>query len=220
MERFDCDPERDRVELDQHLERPPPRPAAICARMVMLATSTVPGRVPAVARALADQGDGPAIDALLRLPAHVPGVVEGTFAAITRGVSRPRVDGSSAPAALALELRPSRGRSHAALRERLQAAFEASGRLEALCDRVGAPAEATVLRVVLHPNEHAIPWAEELGRIASRALPLAGTRLWVSGWCFDRHGPIRPAAAVLLVDAWCRHARALAVSPSVQGRQG
>jgi hypothetical protein len=163
-------------------------------------------------------------------------------------VTRPRLDGSPAPTLLALELPISRGRSHAALRGRLEAAFSPAGLVEPLTVRRGPGAAATLLRVVLEggtgaagrrgaPSPHGaitqetqrtstvVPTtadeasvlrsrAEELGRIAARALPLAGTRLWVHGWCFDRHGPLRPAAAVLLVDAWGRYAHARAVSPS------
>ena len=205
--RFECDPERDRAKLDDDLAAAPPRSASTCARMVRLATSTVPGRVGAVARALADQGDGAAVDALLMLPQHVPGVVEGTFAAITRGVSRPRRDGTAAPSWLALELRATNARGHGALQARVQAAFASAQVLESL---VPGPVERpapTLFRVVLRSPAQ-VSLGEELGRIASRALVLAGSRLWVHGWCFDRHGPFRPTAAALLVDAWCRRARA------------
>ncbi len=139
--------------------------AAECQRLATLA-HRIPGRQRRVAGALGNQRSAPAVDALLRTPSTVPGVVEGLFRAFRAGVRRIHADLPAevpvrsredrapteiwtSPAVLALDFRSSRSRQFPALLRRARLSFgSALERLE-----LGAPATKnpnnTVYRLAL-----------------------------------------------------------------------
>ncbi len=112
--------------------------AAECERLAALA-HRIPGRQRRVAAALGGQRSAPAVDALLRLPSTLPGVVEGLFRAFRAGVRRIHtvevpleVPGNAlgrgaaswtSPAVLALDFRSSRSRQFPALLRRARLSF-------------------------------------------------------------------------------------------------
>jgi hypothetical protein len=183
-----------------------------CLQAVEL-VALVPGWVSRVARVLSDQRDAAAVDALLGLPHHVPGVVEGIYGALAAGVTRCRRDGTSAAAMLALDFRHSRAHFFEDALERARGLFGAA--FEHLS--VGGKA---YYRFVLASGRgtlagraaaagHDVSWLHEhLGR-------LRGTRLWLNGWCFPSEGPLRPPVQVHLVRGWLSWA---ASQTTTQGR--
>lgn len=180
-----------------------------CARMVEL-SGAVPGRVRHVAAALARQRDAAAVEALRGLPAETPGVVEGLFGAVRHGVVRRRLDGAEFPHMIALEFRSSSSRRFPRLLARASAAF--GHELERI--RVGSRLHYRVAVIVERP-----PSPRLAARVASFELDLEalhrdlarirGVRLWLNGWCFDDHSPIRPRARVPLLHAWFEWLRAV-----------
>lgn len=180
-----------------------PLSATDCQRLVEL-VGPVPGRLKSVAHALSAQRDPAAVDALLQLPPHVPGVVEGLHAAMLAGVTRRWRSGHACPALFALDFRRSRSRSFASLLARAQQVFE--GDFERL--DVGGRLH---YRLSLREGRGTLA-----GRVAARAQDiqwlhgrlgrLRGTRLWLNGWCFPVDGPFRAPVQVHLVRAWLRFA--------------
>lgn len=176
-----------------------PLPASDCQRMVEH-VGLVPGRLRAVALALSAQRDAASIEALLLLPPHVPGVVEGIHGALLAGVTRTRRDGQPCPHLLAIDFRRSRAKSFSELLHRAQEVF--GSELERL-DVGGQPC----FRVSVHEGPGTFA-----GRVAARAQDiqwlhgrlgrLRGTRLWLNGWCFPVDGPWRAPVQVHLVRAW------------------
>lgn len=196
------DPRRDALEKLTHLlsaARRSPWRADECQRAVEL-IALVPGYVSRVARVLSDQRDAAAVEALLGLPAQVPGVIEGLYGAMNRGVTRQRRDGTPCRAMLALDFRHSRAQFFEDALERAGALFGAA--FEHLS--VGGKPH---YRVVLGQGRgtlagraaaasHDILWLHtHLGR-------LQGTRLWLNGWCFPAKGPLRAPVQVHLVRGW------------------
>lgn len=171
-----------------------------CVRMVEL-TADLPGRRARVVDALRQQRAPAALDALLTLPSQTPGVVEAVFAGLRHGVARPRLDGSAFPHMLALEFRSSKAARFPALIERATAAFGV--RLERL--RV---ADSLHYRFALFDDADASltaevrPLALDIEGIHRDLLRLRGVRLWLNGWCFDDHSPLRPPVRVPLLRAW------------------
>ncbi|MEM9460969.1 MAG: hypothetical protein AAGF11_42790 [Myxococcota bacterium] len=187
--------------LDRLLTRARRRPlSATDCQLLVEQVGLVPGRLRPVAHVLSAQRDPAAVDALLQLPPHVPGVVEGLHAAISAGVTRRWPSGQACPALFALDFRRSRARSFAALLDRARQVFnddferlDVGGQMHyrlslrqgpgTLAGRVSAKAQD-------------IQWLHgRLGR-------LKGTRLWLNGWCFGVNGPWRASVQVHLVRAW------------------
>ena len=164
------------------------------------AVGMVPGRERMVAEALSQQRDAAAVDALLRLPPYVPGVVEGVFGAIAAGRQRTRWDGEPCPHLLAIDFARSRAKSFSALLDRARRVFGPG--FERL-DVGGQPCYRVSLRrgpgtfagrVAAHAQD--IQWLHgKLGR-------LKGTRLWLNGWCLATNGPWRAPIQAHLLRAW------------------
>ena len=174
-------------------------PAEACWQLVEDLPLT-PGMMRRAAAALSSQSDGPAIDALLALPAGVPGVVEGVYKAMRHGVRRVRRDGTPFPAMLALDFRHSRAKAFPDALQRAWAVFgEAMDflRLEGKAAyRVRLHAERGTLAGRAAAAAHDVQWLH--GRLA----PLKGTRVWLNGWCFRPDSNLRPPAQVHLVRGW------------------
>lgn len=194
-----------RAEAAQALElllsraRRAPLPAADCQRLLEH-VGLVPGRLRHVAIALSMQRDAAAVDALLQLAPHVPGVVEGVHAAITEGVTRRRRDGEPCPALLALDFRRSRAKAFDDVLARAQQVF--GDDLEHL-DVDGQPC----FRVSLRDGRGTLAGrvaaaAQDVQWLHGRLARLKGTRLWINGWCFPVDGPWRAPIQVHLVRAW------------------
>lgn len=176
-----------------------PLSAAQCQRLLEH-VGLVPGRLRQVAHALSAQRDPAASEALLQLPPHVPGVVEGVHGALLAGVTRARRDGQPCPHLLAIDFRRSRAKGFAELLERAAQVF--GPELEAL-DVDGQPC----FRVSVWEGPGTFA-----GRVAARAQDiqwlhgrlgrLRGTRLWLNGWCFPVDGPWRAPIQIHLVRAW------------------
>jgi hypothetical protein len=187
------------LELLLSRARRAPLSAEDCQRLVEHC-GHVPGRLRQVALALSAQRDAAAVDALLQLAPHVPGVVEGVYAALATGVTRRRHDGQPGPARLALDFRRSRAKGFAAALARAQQAFGPD--FERL-DVDGQPC----FRVSLRDGRGTLA-----GRVASVAQDVQwlhqrlgrhkGTRLWLNGWCLPVDGPWRAPIQVHLVRAW------------------
>ncbi len=187
------------VELLLSRARRGPLPADDCQRLVEH-VGLVPGRLRHVAHALSAQRDAGAIDALLQLPPHVPGVVEGVHAAIVAGASRRRRDGEPCPPLLALDFRRSRAKAFADVLARAQQVFgpdlehlDVDG---VLCFRLSVRDGRGTLAGRVAAAAQDVQWLHgRLGR-------LKGTRLWINGWCFPVDGPWRAPIQVHLVRAW------------------
>lgn len=176
-----------------------PLPADDCQRLLDL-VALVPGRLRQVAAALSAQRDAAAVDALLQLPPHVPGVVEGIFAALAAGVARRRRDGQPCPPLLALDFRRSRAKAFDELLARTEHAF--GPELERL-DVDGQPSYRVTLREgrgTLAGRVAAV--AQDVQWLHARLGRLKGTRLWLNGWCFPVDGPWRAPIQVHLLRAW------------------
>lgn len=176
-----------------------PLSAADCQQMVEQ-VGLVPGRLKLVAHALSAQRDPAAVDALLQLPPHVPGVVEGLHAAILAGVTRRWPSGQASAALFALDFRRSRARSFAALLDRARLVFDDDfERLDVggqLHYRLSLQKGPGTLAGRVSAKAQDIQWLHgRLGR-------LKGTRLWLNGWCFEVDGPWRAPVQVHLVRAW------------------
>jgi hypothetical protein len=176
-----------------------PLPAEDCQRLLEH-VALVPGRLRHVAHALSAQRDAAAVDALLQLPPHVPGVVEGVHAAIAAGVARRRRDGDPCPPLLALDFRRSRAKGFGEVLARAQQAFGPD--LERLdvdgqpCFRVSVREGRGTLAGRVAALAQDVQWLHgRLGR-------LKGTRLWLNGWCFPVDGPWRAPIQVHLLRAW------------------
>lgn len=164
------------------------------------AVGMVPGRLRAVASAFSEQRDAAAVDALLRMPPHVPGVVEGVFGAIAAGRSRRRWDGEPCPHMLAIDFGRSRAKSFPPLLDRARRVFGSEfERLDVGGQpffRVGLRRGAGTFagRVAVHAQD--IQWLHgRLGRLKS-------TRLWLNGWCLAVDGPWRAPIQAHLLRAW------------------
>lgn len=176
-----------------------PLPAEDCQRLLEH-VALVPGRLRQVAHALSAQRDAAAVDALLQLPPHVPGVVEGVHAAILAGVTRHRRDGEPCPPLLALDFRRSRAKGFSEIVARAQQVFGPD--LERL-DVDGQPCYRVTVREgrgTLAGRVAAI--AQDVQWLHARTGRLKGTRLWLDGWCFPVDGPWRAPIQVHLVRAW------------------
>jgi hypothetical protein len=176
-----------------------PLPAEACWQIVE-DLPLAPGLLRRAALALSNQADGPAIDALLTLPAGIPGVVEGVYKAMRQGVRRRRVDGDECPAVLALDFRRSRAQTFADALRRAWAVF--GDGLEFL-EVDGKPAYR--LRLAAGRGTlagRAAAAAQDVQWLHGRLAPLRGTRLWLNGWCFPSDGTLRCPAQVHLVRGW------------------
>lgn len=170
-----------------------------CQRLLEHVT-LVPGRLRQVAHALSAQRDAAAVDALLQLPPHVPGVVEGASAAIAAGVARRRRDGEPCPPLLALDFRRSRAKGFGEVLARAQQAF--GPELEHL-DVDGQLTHRVTVREgrgTLAGRVAAL--AQDVQWLHARTGRLKGTRLWLNGWCFPVDGPWRAPIQVHLLRAW------------------
>lgn len=213
--------------LDALLAAADPPDDAACPRLAALAAQ-VPGRSRQVAAALGRAASSAAVDALLALPTTGPGVLEALHHCFARGVRRdmslqtgpeahvltdsepanrpPRL----APPLLALDFRGSRAHRFPELVRRAQALAQAPGaafealdldgkrryRLAFWPDRVPPRALAAALRT----SHLDLVW------LHARLARLQGTRLWLSGWCFDGQGPHSPAIQAHLLQAWLQAA--------------
>ena len=170
-----------------------------CQRLLEHVT-LVPGRLRQVTHALSAQRDAAAVDALLQLPPHVPGVVEGVYAALAAGVARRRRDGEPCPPLLALDFRRSRAKAFAEVLTRAQQVF--GPELERL-DVDGQPTHRVTVREgrgTLAGRVAAL--AQDVQWLHARTGRLKGTRLWLNGWCFPVDGPWRAPIQVHLLRAW------------------
>jgi hypothetical protein len=176
-----------------------PLTAEECQRLVEH-VALVPGRLRPVARALSAQRDAAAVDALLQLPPHVPGVVEGVHGAIAAGVTRRRRDGQPCAPLLAIDFRRSRARGFAEVLARARQAFGPE------LERLDVDGQACY-RVTLREGRGTLAGrvaavAQDVQWLHARLGRLKGTRLWLGGWCFPVDGPWRAPIQVHLVRAW------------------
>ncbi len=187
------------IELLLDRARRAPLPAEDCQRLIEH-VAHVPGRLRQVAHALSAQRDAAAVDALLQLAPHVPGVVEGVHAAISAGTARRRRDGDPCPPLLALDFRRSRAKAFGEVLARAQQAF--GPELERL-DVDGQPSYRVSVREgrgTLAGRIAAV--AQDVQWLHARTGRLKGTRLWLNGWCFPVDGPWRAPIQVHLLRAW------------------
>ena len=195
----------------------------------MTLAALIPGRQRAIAAALGRQRHAAAVDALLRLPSTVPGVVEGLFRAVRGGVRRehardpesaseaPASTGWTSPALIALEFRRSRARQFPALLRRAQLAFGAA--LERLEFGAGGLSEA-MFRVSLAAPPARVDGDDALARWRP-TTPGASAEEWATlaaefTWL---HGQLaRLRGSRLWINGWCfPHTRAQGeVTPAVQ----
>ncbi|MCH9688204.1 MAG: hypothetical protein K0V04_42630 [Deltaproteobacteria bacterium] len=176
-----------------------PLSAADCQR-ALAAVPLVPGRVRHLAHALSAQRDAASVAALLQLPPHVPGVVEGLHGAITAGVSRARRDGSPCPHLLAIDFRRSRARTFSSLLTRARQVFGSD------YERLDVGGEPR-FRVGVHTGRGTMAGqvaakAQDIQWLHGRLGKLKGTRLWINGWTFAVDGAWRAPIQVHLVRAW------------------
>lgn len=194
------------AELDALLARPELDDRA-ALRLAALAPA-VPGRLRAVAAALARHGTARAVDALLALPPQVPGALEAVVRALARGVTRELPGGVASPAFLALDFRGSRARPFPDLLRRAQRLAEGRGdalRLESLLVEGRPHYRLSFWPDALPPRPRAAlarAAAPDLAHLHARLARLRGTRLWLSGWCLPEDGPVSPAAQAHLLAAW------------------
>ena len=212
--------------LDALLATAAPPDDDACRRLAAL-TAQVPGRSRRVAAALGRAATSAAVDALLTLPPAAPGVLEALHHCFGRGVRRDMTLGTCpsghvltdnqarpppllAPPLLALDFRGSRASRFPELVRRAQAlglapgaAFEALDldgkrryRLAFWPDRVPPMALAAALRA----SHLDLVW------LHARLARLQGSRLWLSGWCFDGDGPHSPTTQSHLLQAWLHFA--------------
>ncbi len=212
--------------LDALLAAADPPSDAACGRLAALAV-LVPGRSRQVAAALGRAATSAAVDALLTLPPAAPGVLEALHRCFARGVRRnlaiepcpeghvlPDSEQTSpaqlAPALLALDFRGSRASRFPELVRRAQALGQAPGAAFEALDVDGKRryrlafwpdrAPPLTLAAALRSSHLDLVWLHaRLGR-------LQGTRLWLSGWCFDGHGPHSPTTQSHLLQAWLHFA--------------
>jgi hypothetical protein len=167
------------------------------------ALAEVPGRLRTAALGLAAQRDAASVDALLRLPGHAPGVVEGIYKAIECGITR-RFDGEHrARPMLALDFRNSRARNFPELLVRASSIFgedlealRVAGRLHHRAVLSATPAKRARLRKI----------GSDLEFLHGRLERLRGTRLWVNGWCFHGDDTLPRGTQPHLLQAWLRWA--------------
>lgn len=176
-----------------------PLPAEACWQLVE-DLPLAPGLMRRAVAVLSAQSDGPAIDALLTLPAGIPGVVEGIYKAMRHGVRRRRRDATTCPAMLALDFRHSRAK---AFPDALQRAWAVFGDAMEFLQLEGKRA----YRVRIHAQRgtlagRAAAAAHDVQWLHGRLAPLKGTRVWLNGWCFRPDGNLRPPAQVHLVRGW------------------
>ncbi|MCA9649931.1 MAG: hypothetical protein H6712_21050 [Myxococcales bacterium] len=186
-----------------------------CEQLVE-AVGLVPGRLRLVALTLSEQRDAAAVDALLRLPPHVPGVVEGVFGAIGAGARRRRWDGQPCPTLLALDFPRSRAKTFAAVLERARRVFGPDfERLDVggqPCFRVSVQEGPGTFAGRVAARSQDIQWLHaKLGR-------LKGTRLWLNGWCLAVDGPWRAPIQAHLLRAWLNWAATQTQTRTREGR--
>ncbi|MBV1862190.1 MAG: hypothetical protein KUG77_27475 [Nannocystaceae bacterium] len=176
-----------------------PLDAHACACMVEL-SGLVPGRIKRVAHALSAQRSAPAVDALRRMQAGIPGVVEGLYQAFAHGVVRMRPDEANAPVLLAIDFRRSRSRGFEDLLRRAHAVF--GDGFEPL--RVGGKLHYRIAlfggRGTLAGRAAAI--SNDLTWLHAKLARLKGTRLWLNGWCFESGGAFKAPVQAHLVGGW------------------
>lgn len=164
------------------------------------ALGLVPGLLRTAVGVLSCQRDAAAVDALLALPAGVPGWVEALFGAFAGGVVRSRVDGGRVVPMLAIDFRRSRAAGFEDALTRAQQVFgDALEQLEVgghIHHRFALGAGRGTLAGRAAAVAHDVQWLH--GRLGK----LRGTRTWINGWCFDEHSAVRPAVQVHLVRAW------------------
>ncbi len=160
----------------------------------------VPGYARRVAHALSAQRSSAGVEALLALPPHVPGVVEGLYQAVAHGVSRRRADGSACPPLLAMDFRRSRARQAAEMVHRARAVFGESFETLRVDGTIHYRFSLRQGRGTLAGRASAA--SRETLWLHGRLSKLRGSRLWLNGWCFPSEGPIRGPIQVHLVRAW------------------
>lgn len=170
-----------------------------CQRLLEHVT-LVPGRLRQVTHALSAQRDAAAVDALLQLPPHVPGVVEGVYAALAAGVARRRRDGEPCPPLLALDFRRSRAKGFGEVLAHAQAAFGPDLEHLDVDDQLTHRVCVREGRGTLAGRVAAL--AQDVQWLHARTGRLKGTRLWLNGWCFPVDGPWRAPIQVHLLRAW------------------
>jgi hypothetical protein len=184
-------------------------PADGCRRLLELAPE-VPGRARQIVDALARQCDAAAVDALLELPPHTPGIIEGLFAALRHGVVRRSDDGHEFPHMLALEFRSSPSRRFPALLARASAAFgseleriRVDGRLHYRFVLIEQLANNQLLADAgASLRERATPVELDIEQLHRDLARLKGVRLWLNGWCFDDRSKLATRARTPLLRAW------------------
>jgi len=192
-------------QLDDLLAAPALDDDAVARAVALVAR--VPGRLRTVVAALAAAGSPVAVAALLGLP-QVPGALEAVARALARGLTRALPDSMATPVFFALDFRGSRARPFPDLLRRAQLlAADPSGALRLDVLRVDdRPAyRLSFWPDTLAPRPRAAlarSCAADLALLHGRLARLRGTRLWLSGFCFDHEGPISVAAQGHLLRAW------------------
>ena len=176
------------------------------------ALGLVPGLLRTAVGVLSCQRDGAAVDALLALPAGVPGWVEALYGGFARGVVRARVDGRPVVPMLALDFRRSRSASFEDALGRARQVFgDALEQLE-VDGHIHYRFALEAGRGTLAGRAAAV--AQDVQWLHGRLGKLRSTRTWVNGWCFDEHSVVRPAVQVHFVRAWLSWAaRQVATAP-------
>lgn len=176
-----------------------PLVAAECAELVD-ALGLVPGLLRTAVGVLSCQRDGAAIDALLLLPAGVPGWVEALFGAFAAGVVRQRVDGRPSTPMLALDFMQSKAAGFEETMARARHVFgtaledlRVEGRIH---HRFMLEAGRGTLAGRAAAVAHDVQWLH--GRLGRQRT----TRTWINGWCFTADGKVRPPVQIHLVRAW------------------
>ena len=176
---------------------------ADCLRMVDL-VQRVPGYIKRVAHVLSAQRSAAAVEALRRMPAGVPGVVEGLHQAFAHGVARTRLDDTPAPPTIAIDFKRSRARGYDEIVDRARAVFgdgfETFRVAGAIVHRFGLHGARGTLAGRASAIAHDLQW------LHAKLSRWKGTRLWLNGWSFSSEGPLSPAVQVHLVRAWLQWA--------------
>ena len=189
------------VELDMLISRGrgAPLTAADCMHLTEL-VPLVPGRARQVVDHLSAQGDAAAVEALLQLPSHLPGLVEAIHHAVGKGVARRRIDGKSPVRLLALDFRHSRAKNFPDLVGRAALTF---GPQFERFDVRGRPHYRFMVREGAGTLAGRVSAAaQELLWLHGRLARLRGSRLWINGWCLPSDGPFGAAVQVHWVRAW------------------
>lgn len=180
-----------------------------CHELVAL-SQFFPGRRRAIASVLGRQCSAAAVDALLMLPADLPGVVEGLYRALAHGVTRSfETPDHHAPQLIALVFRRSRARQFTTYLHRAMALGGAFEQLEhdgQLSFRIALRPQRAAARTLgdiapqtpgfACPPDKLAHYAGEFQWLHRRLAKLRHSELWINGWSFTGTAPHRLSPAV------------------------